>query len=60
MIEYYVSGVAILIGAILIIIVFIIDREKAETEFEQDVLQQPKESGENTNTWERTFRGPLI
>lgn len=50
MIEYYVSGVAILIGAILIIIVFIIDREKAETEFEQDVLQQPKESGENTNT----------
>ena len=36
MVEFYVSGVAILIGAILIRIVFIIDRQKTETESEQD------------------------
>ena len=35
-VEFYVSGVAILIGAILIRIVFIIDRQKTETESEQD------------------------
>ena len=35
-VEFYVSGVAVLIGAILIRIVYIIDKQITETESEQD------------------------
>ncbi len=50
MMVYYVSGLAMVFGAVLSVSMFMMGRKKMEPESEQDAQQRTKEARETTKT----------